>query len=39
MVALMGPVAELTAMTQIAVPTRPSSEGPARSRTRTAPWR
>lgn len=28
MVALMGPVAELTAMTQIAVPTRPSPEGP-----------
>ena len=28
MVALMGPVAELTAMTQIAVPTRPSPDGP-----------
>lgn len=28
MVALMGPVAELTAMTQIAVPERPSSDGP-----------
>lgn len=28
MVALMGPVAELTAMTQIAVPQRPSPEGP-----------
>lgn len=28
MLALMGPVAEVTAMTQIAVPTRPSPEGP-----------
>ncbi|MBA4491721.1 Gfo/Idh/MocA family protein [Paracoccus sp. S1E-3] len=28
MVALMGPVAEITAMTQIAVPQRPSPEGP-----------
>lgn len=28
MVALMGPVAEVTAMTQIAVPTRPSPDGP-----------
>ncbi len=28
MVALMGPVAELTALTQIAIPTRPSPEGP-----------
>ena len=28
MVALMGPVAEVTAMTQIAVPQRPSPEGP-----------
>ena len=28
MVALMGPVAEVTAITQIAVPTRPSAEGP-----------
>jgi Predicted dehydrogenases and related proteins len=28
MIALMGPVAELTAMTQIAIPTRPSDEGP-----------
>ncbi|MFC7704578.1 Gfo/Idh/MocA family protein [Plastorhodobacter daqingensis] len=28
MVALMGPVAEITAMTQIAVPMRPSPEGP-----------
>ncbi|ATQ57954.1 Gfo/Idh/MocA family protein [Paracoccus yeei] len=28
MVALMGPVAEVTALTQIAIPTRPSPEGP-----------
>lgn len=28
MVALMGPVAEVTAITQIAVPTRPSADGP-----------
>lgn len=38
MTALMGPVAEVTAMTQISIPERRSDDGQKRSRTRTALW-